>query len=689
MTIAQRLKPGQDWGKGSVEISPPAQDGESGIRRLANTKEGLVTQPLESIFTVPDVLRYAERTHGDRPAFGYRDVVQMVEEVKEVEKMVDGKSVKEMKKWKYFQLSDYKFASFIDIAKTVREVAGGLLELGVEKNEVVNIYAATSPTWQYMSHGCSYISATIATAYDSLGEEGLTHSLNEPECVGVFTNGELLPTVSKVAAQVPSLRFVIYDGEAKPDVISKITGAREGLKVLHIDELRALGRKKSAEEIDGRQPKPEDVACIMYTSGTTGAPKGVVIKHSNLISALGAVYALFGHNIKAEDTFLAFLPLAHILEYIVELCFVFIGMVQGYGRVKTLTDASVRNCVGDIKALKPTIMVAVPAVWELIRKGIVAQINGGSAITKSVFSGAMTIKKNQVPLLKGVVDSAVFSKVRAATGGRLRLALSGGAALSKETQEFLSLALVTLLQGYGMTESCGMCAILPPECMQYSSVGLPSPAVEIKLLDVTEAGYNSRGNPPQGEVCIRGPAVISGYYKRDDLNNDPTIFPGDGWLRTGDVGRWNADGTLSLIDRIKNLVKLQGGEYIALERLESTYKSVNLVGNICVHATQEAKQPMAIIVPNEHHLRALPGLPPNQSLAALCHDKKVRELVLKELNAAGKKTGFKQMELLQAVVLTPDEWTPESGLVTAAQKVQRKKVADHFEAEIKEVYKHQ
>lgn len=143
MTATQRLKPGQDWGLGSVEVSPPAAAGESGIRRLANTKESLVTQPLESIFTVPDVIKYAERTHGDRPAYGYRDIVRVVEEEKEVEKVVDGKSVKEKKKWKYFQLSDYKFASFADIAKTVREVAGGLLELGVEKNEVVNIYAAT------------------------------------------------------------------------------------------------------------------------------------------------------------------------------------------------------------------------------------------------------------------------------------------------------------------------------------------------------------------------------------------------------------------------------------------------------------------------------------------------------------------------------------------------------------------
>jgi long-chain acyl-CoA synthetase len=127
-----------------------------------------------------------------------------------------------------------------------------------------------------------------------------------------------------------------------------------------------------------------------------------------------------------------------------------------------------------------------------------------------------------------------------------------------------------------MTESCGMCAILPPELMQYTSVGLPVPAIEIKLLDVKEAGYNSRGNPPQGEVCIRGPAVTKGYYKRDDLNNDESIFTKDGWLRTGDVGRWNPDGTLTLVDRIKNLVKLQGGE-VSLDGYSMGFENLTIM----------------------------------------------------------------------------------------------------------------
>jgi long-chain acyl-CoA synthetase len=265
--------------------------------------------------------------------------------------------------------------------------------------------------------------------------------------VGIFTNADLLPVVAKVIGEVPSLRVVIYDGEAQDSVISKITSAREGVTVHSLDALRELGRQQPIESAESRLPSSEDVACIMYTSGTTGPPKGVVIKHSNLIAGIGAVNTLVGHHLKADDTYLAFLPLAHILEYVVELCFVFIGICSGYGRVKTLTDQSVRNCQGDIKAFRPTIMVGVPAVWELIRKGIVAQVNNSGSVRKSVFNGAMTIKKANVPGLKGVVDTVVFSKIKQATGGRLRLALSGGAALSRETQEFLTLALVTLVQG--------------------------------------------------------------------------------------------------------------------------------------------------------------------------------------------------------------------------------------------------
>jgi long-chain acyl-CoA synthetase len=252
--------------------------------------------------------------------------------------------------------------------------------------------------------------------------------------------------LARVISKTPSVKYVIYDGEPSAKILDSITAARSDVKVYSIAQLRELGKDKPTEPLEARRPKPESVACIMYTSGSTGAPKGVIISHANLVASVGAVRELLGHHLTPDDTFLAYLPLAHVLEYIVELIMLFVGVPIGYGRVKTLTDASVRNCKGDIAAFRPTILIGVPAVWETIRKGIVAKVNSSGTIRKAIFNGAVEIKRRNIPILATLAD-VVLGSVRAATGGRLRIALCGGAAISRETQEFLSTALVIVLQG--------------------------------------------------------------------------------------------------------------------------------------------------------------------------------------------------------------------------------------------------
>ncbi|KAG6898946.1 hypothetical protein C0993_002428 [Termitomyces sp. T159_Od127] len=566
------VKPGY-FGKGSVEVIPPSNASEGGTRRLANTCETLITQPTAGVATVYDVLQYSTRVHGNHRALGWRDVIKVHEEKKEVKKVLGDKEVVETKTWKYFQLSDYKYISFIEFEAMVANVALTLLDLGLTPDHVFNIYAQTSMHWQLIAHACSSISTPIATAYDTLGEAGLTHALNEPECIGIFTNADLLKTVVNVLPNTPTVNFVFFDGDAPADLVAALRNVRSEIQVLSISTLLERGKTLSVvrSSVDSRRPTKDTLACIMYTSGSTGAPKGVCLTHGNLIASVGSVVHLFGHHLPARGTYLAYLPLAHVLEYIVELCALYTGVTLGYARPKTLTDTSVRGCRGDLAALRPNIMFGVPAVWETIRKSITASVVQGGWAKQMAFEAAMALKKEGVPVLGGIADNVVLSKVREATGGQLVFTMNGGAAISRETQDFLSLATVPMMQGtylsshllvfnwefegYGMTESCGMCTLLPPELAAAGSVGLPVPSIEIKLLDVPSAGYYSKDAPPRGEICIRGPSVTKGYYKRPDLNSDENIFTKDGWLRTGDVGQWNDDGTLSIIDRyVKNII---------------------------------------------------------------------------------------------------------------------------------------
>jgi len=213
-----------------------------------------------------------------------------------------------------------------------------------------------------------------------------------------------------------------------------------------------------------------------------------------------------------------------------------------------------------------------------------------------------------------------------------------------------------------------MACILTPSWLQLGAVGGPVPASEIKLVDAKDAGYFSTNNPPQGEIYLRGPAIFKGYYKRPD--EDEKAFTEDGWFKTGDVGQWQKDGTLVIIDRLKNLVKLAGGEYIAVEHLESVYKSSPLLANGAIVVNGDHNQPMMVCVGHPVNLPAFAkknGLSNSDDMEALCRDEKVIDAAHKELNAVAKKNGLKGMELLESIVLTEDEWTPESGFLTAAQ----------------------
>lgn len=382
-----------------------------------------------------------------------------------------------------------------------------------------------------------------------------------------------------------------------------------------------------------------------------------------LTFAVAGVDVIVGKYLGPGDVLITYLPAAHILEFVFENAVLYWGGTMGYGTIRTLSDTSVRNCAGDIRELKPTVMVGVPQVWETVKKGIVSKVEAGGALKSNMFWGAFAAKSFLLGAGlpgSGVLDAIVFNKVKEATGGRLRICLNGGGPISKETQRFISIAITPMISGYGLTETCAMGALMDPMAWTDKALGEMPASIEMKLVDFADAGYHSTNNPPQGEIWIRGGAVTSGYL--DMPEETAESFTEDGWFKTGDVGEFDDKGQIRIIDRKKNLVKTLAGEYIALEKLESVYRSASIVQNICVYAAEDRQKPVAIIVPAEPALKKLAAEQgvKGDSLEELVHDKKINSAVLKQLQAAGQKGGLAGFEMIEGVVLADEEWTPQN-----------------------------
>jgi long-chain acyl-CoA synthetase len=383
-----------------------------------------------------------------------------------------------------------------------------------------------------------------------------------------------------------------------------------------------------------------------------------------LIVAVAGVSVIVEPYLGPGDGLLTYLPLAHILEFVFENACLYWGGTMGYGNPKTLSDASVKNCKGDIREFKPTVLVGVPAVWESVKKGIIAKVNSGSPIVKNLFWSALWAKNSLMHWGlpgAGILDAVVFKKVREATGGRLRICMNGGGPIAKDTQRFISMAITPMINGYGLTETTAMGALMDPMEWNDETLGNIPGSVEIKLVDFPDAAYYATNKPnPQGEIWIRGDSVMEGYYQ-DEEQTKEALSP-DGWFKTGDIGEWDKNGHLKIIDRKKNLVKTLNGEYIALEKLESVYRSATVVANICVYADQQRTKPVAIIVPAEPALKKLAeriGVQGN-GIEDLVHKSQVQDEVLKELQQAGRQGGLSGIEIIEGAVLADEEWTPQN-----------------------------
>ncbi|KAK4628739.1 Long-chain-fatty-acid--CoA ligase 1 [Fulvia fulva] len=688
----------------TVEV-PGAQkrEGETAPRRNTRCKDELKNTPDPDTKTIYDILRRSSRKFGNAKALGKRKLIKIHVENKKVKKVIDGKEQEVDKKWSYYELSGYEYYSFSEYEQLALKVGCAYRALGLRpKQDRVHIFAATHPYWLATAHGAGSQSLPIVTAYDTLGEEGLKHSLLQTNAKAIFLDPHLLTKLIKPLQEAKDIQHVVYNDDDAPTAqsnpeqikkdVEKLKEAHPHLTVHSWTDFIKLGEDNM---IEPSPPSPEDLCCIMYTSGSTGTPKGVLLTHKNVVAAIAGVDVIVGPYLGPGDGLLTYLPLAHILEFVFESACLYWGGMMGYGNPKTISDNSMRNCRGDIAEFKPSILVGVPAVWETVKKGIQAKVAKLNPISRNMFWGAMSAKSfmmsnsGYLPLAgtgASILDNVVFKKVAEATGGRLRICMNGGGPVAKETQRFVSMCIAPMISGYGLTETAAMGALMDPLAWTDNALGEIPGSVEVKLVDFADAGYHATNNPPQGEIWIRGDSVTSGYLDLEKETKES--FTDDGWFKTGDIGEFDSLGQLRIIDRKKNLVKTLNGEYIALEKLESVYRSTSVVGNICVYAAQDQNKPIAIIVPAEPALKQLAkenGVDGN-GLEDLCHNKKVNDIVLKELQAQGKKGGLSGFEIIEGLVLADEEWTPQNQLVTSAMKLNRKGIQEKYKKEIDAAY---
>lgn len=667
-----------------------ASPGETAPRRNVGAKDGPWKYPdnnpeMNSIWTI---FEWAVKTYSDSYAMASREIVGLHEEEKMVTKKIDGELRKVPKKWQFYELSKYSYVTYAETLSIVKNYAAGIISLGIKPSgkEVFHIYGQTSAAWLQTALACNANGIPIATAYDTLGEEGITHSLVQTESVGIFVDNTILNTLVKPLQKATNIRIIIYREDIKDPSSDKsikaILELRPNMKIYSYNEVIALGKENYVEPIT---PKPEDLALIMYTSGSTGPPKGVVLTNANVAAGIAGATANVTHQvIPPGSRLLAFLPLAHILEFTFEMATLYWGGVLGYGTVKTLSDVSVRNCLGDIREFKPTVMVGVPAVWENVRKGIISKISQLPRLVQKVFWTAYyaktTLASFGLPL--PLVDTLIFSKVKEATGGQLSYVMNGGAGISPDTQQFITNLVCPMLIGYGLTETNANTCLMTPYSFSYGSQGELTHAVTIKLVDVEDAGYLAKNN--QGELYVKGPSVSAEYYKNPEETK--AAYTEDGWFRTGDIGEWTSNGHIKLIDRKKNLIKTANGEYIAIEKLETVYRSNSFVGNICVYADENKVKPIAIIVPNHAAIINLAKELKVDTHEDISHEPKIKEAIQKSIIETGSKSGLKGIELIMGVVISRVEWSPQNGFLTSAQKLERRKILADNKTEIDELY---
>ncbi|CAH1183334.1 unnamed protein product [Phaedon cochleariae] len=666
----------------SMKKAIPIDQDDKSITIKATKKPGRFHIELEEakIDTMAKLLNYAQQKHGDKQCLGTREILREEDEIQQ-----DGKVFK-----KYI-MGDYQWKSFNEVNDEALRFGRGLREMGNEPGKNVVILAETRAEWMIAAHALFKQTIPLVTVYATLGEDGIIHAFNETEVTTVITSFSLLAKLKNILPSTPRVGTVIYM-EDQLESLKTTEGFSDGVKIVSFGHVLNLGAKSTIED---RSPTPEDTAIIMYTSGSTGIPKGVRLVHRNMITSVKG-FADSTEMYERTEVVLGYLPLAHVFELLVENGVIFMGIRIGYSSALTMLDSSSkikRGVPGDVSVLQPTFMTSVPLILDRISKSINEKVAKSSAIKRTIFNFAFEYKLRwkQLGFSTPLIDRVVFGPVKKIMGGRLRLIAAGGAPLTPETNKIVKMCLCTdIIAGYGLTETTSCATNQDTFDLSFGRAGAPMTIAKIMLVNWEQGNYFITDEPnPRGEIMVGGDNVSPGYYKLPDKTNEDFFeHKGCRWFRTGDIGEIHHDGIVKIIDRKKDLVKLQAGEYVSLGKVESQLSTCPLVESICVMGNSSKNSCVALVVPHHDNLLALAAQKGIRAgvVDVLCKDSRMLDAVLEEISGHGLKGKLEKFEIPTRITLLPQPWTPETGLVTATFKLKRKAIQDYYENEIENMY---
>ena len=562
----------------------------------------------------------------------------------------------------------YVSLSSRDVWDRVRFLSLGLRVLGLQPRDKLIVLSENCPDWVMTDFAALCAGATTVPIYPTLMPEQIKYIIDNSDAkVVVCSTRELWRKVETVRKDLTKVTHAILFEDAAPEGVLTLAGIIAKGKAV-------AGRGGDDFEKTALGIHPDEVASIIYTSGTTGIPKGVMLSHANIVHNIKSLRAIV--EFKDTDVILSFLPLSHILERMCTFAFLYVGATIAYAE-------SIETVGENLVEARPTIMVSVPRLFDKIYARVIDQVLAGSALKKKIFFWAVRVgkKRGQMKLrgepvtggLKfryGVAQKLVFSKILAKTGGRVRFFVSGGAPLSKDIAEFFYAAGLTVIEGYGLTETSPVIACNTIEGVKFGTVGRPVPGVEVKIA-------------PDGEILTRGPNLMKGYYKKEAETREAII---DGWLHTGDIGAFDDEGFLVITDRKKDLIITAGGKNVAPQPIENLLKTSPYLTNAVVVGGNR-KFISALIVPNFDKLEAYAraGDIPFGNRAELVGREEIRNFLLAEVNRC--TPNLAPYERVKKIALLDREFEIDAGEITPTLKVRRSIVEQKYKGLIDTMYK--